>query len=283
MLRTVEYDALFVWLYSLYRSDNQQGICCTLFRNESKHLSSTLIAEAEVLAACRWPRPAVARACSIDVWSTFFSSASRRAAHGPVLSAPGLDSLHPVPRFVPGRAARYATSRARNRRPDGGHPASPPGCGPFSLPVAPECTTVITIHRSTFAEAAILHAGHRSEVAALSPAKRYGARAGLAGPLPVARHHLQGAAGAAGAAAGLRGGGAGGHLVDFGPPPRDDSDRVHPELAEPQARTPRADRCPAACRAVPSPARTATAGAAPPASSTARSGPPGRADRRRRR
>ena len=88
--------------------------------------------------------------------STFFSSASRRAGPGPVLSAPGLDSLHPVPRFVPGRAARHATSRTRNRRPYGGHPASPAGCGPLSRPVAPECATVITIHRSTFAEAAIL-------------------------------------------------------------------------------------------------------------------------------
>lgn len=54
-LLTSNSDALFCWLKQQVRRDNQQGICCAVFRNESNHLSSELIVEATQLAWQRWP------------------------------------------------------------------------------------------------------------------------------------------------------------------------------------------------------------------------------------
>jgi len=50
-----DYKALFVWLHNtIPRRDKQVGINCTIFRNESKFLSSKLILEAELWAYERW-------------------------------------------------------------------------------------------------------------------------------------------------------------------------------------------------------------------------------------
>lgn len=47
-------DALWVW--RKYKTDDgQTGINCAVFRNESDILSSTLILDAELVAAKRWP------------------------------------------------------------------------------------------------------------------------------------------------------------------------------------------------------------------------------------
>lgn len=54
-LLTPAGDAAFIWRYSRYRRDGQQGAECSLFRNESPVLSSVLIAEACALAWLRWP------------------------------------------------------------------------------------------------------------------------------------------------------------------------------------------------------------------------------------
>jgi len=47
---------LFGWLWQLpeYRDDGESGYCCSIFRNESKRLSSEIILEAEHLAVERW-------------------------------------------------------------------------------------------------------------------------------------------------------------------------------------------------------------------------------------
>ncbi len=50
-----DYSALFVWKKEVYRQDGQAGVACSLFRNESKHLSSDLIREAVRLAEEKWP------------------------------------------------------------------------------------------------------------------------------------------------------------------------------------------------------------------------------------
>jgi hypothetical protein len=42
-----DHRALFVWRKEIYRLDEQVGVNCAVFRNESKILSSTLIIEAE--------------------------------------------------------------------------------------------------------------------------------------------------------------------------------------------------------------------------------------------
>jgi hypothetical protein len=47
--------ALFVWRKEKFRQDNQTGINCAVFRNESKVLSSVLIQQAEGIALDRWP------------------------------------------------------------------------------------------------------------------------------------------------------------------------------------------------------------------------------------
>lgn len=46
--------ALFVWR-KFKSSDNQKGVNCSIFRNESRILSSELIRQAEVIAWRRWP------------------------------------------------------------------------------------------------------------------------------------------------------------------------------------------------------------------------------------
>jgi len=55
-LLTVDCHALFIWLRNtLQRFDNQEGVNCTIFRNEGPVLSSALIQEAADLAWQRWP------------------------------------------------------------------------------------------------------------------------------------------------------------------------------------------------------------------------------------
>ena len=54
VLLTVNNDALFVWRKFIDDS-GQQGINCSVFRNEGKIESSTLIKEAVKLARRRWP------------------------------------------------------------------------------------------------------------------------------------------------------------------------------------------------------------------------------------
>lgn len=47
-------DALFVWRRFIDAS-GQQGVNCAVFRNESAHLSSSMILDAETWATDRWP------------------------------------------------------------------------------------------------------------------------------------------------------------------------------------------------------------------------------------
>jgi hypothetical protein len=54
VLVTPKADALFVWR-KFISLDNQEGVNCAVFRNESAQLSSFLILEAEKLAWQRWP------------------------------------------------------------------------------------------------------------------------------------------------------------------------------------------------------------------------------------
>ena len=55
-LLTLEADALFGWLKNrVERYDKQEGVNCTVFRNESRHLSSSLIEEADDIAWEKWP------------------------------------------------------------------------------------------------------------------------------------------------------------------------------------------------------------------------------------
>ena len=55
VLRTFSGDACFVWRLERYRRDDQQGINCAVFRNESLHRSSDLIRQADEIADCVWP------------------------------------------------------------------------------------------------------------------------------------------------------------------------------------------------------------------------------------
>ncbi len=55
VLVTLDYNALFVWRRAVYRRDGQTGVECSIFRNESGLLSSTMIKEAMKLAWKRWP------------------------------------------------------------------------------------------------------------------------------------------------------------------------------------------------------------------------------------
>jgi hypothetical protein len=55
VLLTPTCDALFVWVKnSVERKDKQEGVICTLFRNEGPTLSSRLIERADDLAWERW-------------------------------------------------------------------------------------------------------------------------------------------------------------------------------------------------------------------------------------
>lgn len=56
VLLTVGCDALFGWLKNrVERYDKQEGVVCTVFRNESSHRSSDLITEAMEIAWEKWP------------------------------------------------------------------------------------------------------------------------------------------------------------------------------------------------------------------------------------
>ena len=56
VLLTPACDALFAWYRATVdRADHQEGVACTVFRNESPVLSSVLIAEACERAWDRWP------------------------------------------------------------------------------------------------------------------------------------------------------------------------------------------------------------------------------------
>lgn len=54
VLLTFDCDALFVWRKFIDAS-GQTGVNCAVFRNESPHLASELILEAERIAWARWP------------------------------------------------------------------------------------------------------------------------------------------------------------------------------------------------------------------------------------
>ena len=56
VLMTVDSRALWAWSIEHHRSDGQEGINCTVFRNETDILSSDLIREADELADARWGR-----------------------------------------------------------------------------------------------------------------------------------------------------------------------------------------------------------------------------------
>lgn len=55
VLISPDKKALFVWRKNRYRQDGQEGVECTLFRNEGAHISSELIREAVKLARRKWP------------------------------------------------------------------------------------------------------------------------------------------------------------------------------------------------------------------------------------
>ncbi len=55
VLRTADGDAAFAWRYSRFRRDGQEGVECSLFRNESPTLSSVLIRQADAIADFVWP------------------------------------------------------------------------------------------------------------------------------------------------------------------------------------------------------------------------------------
>lgn len=54
VLRTWEGDAVFVWNKCI-NDNGQQGINCTIFRNESQYQSSELIRQADAIAFEAWP------------------------------------------------------------------------------------------------------------------------------------------------------------------------------------------------------------------------------------
>jgi len=53
VLRTERADAIFVWRRFIDDS-GQQGVNCAVFRNESEHLSSLLIRQADAIADAVW-------------------------------------------------------------------------------------------------------------------------------------------------------------------------------------------------------------------------------------
>lgn len=54
VLRTGDGDAMFVWRKFIDDS-GQRGVNCAIFRNESPHLSSELIRQADAVADFAWP------------------------------------------------------------------------------------------------------------------------------------------------------------------------------------------------------------------------------------
>jgi hypothetical protein len=56
VLRTASADAMFIWLQHIDDTiPKQEGIDCTCFRNESGHLSSELLRQADAIADFCWP------------------------------------------------------------------------------------------------------------------------------------------------------------------------------------------------------------------------------------
>lgn len=55
VLRTDAGDAVFVWRAAQFRADGQEGVECSLFRNESWHQSSELVRQADAIADHCWP------------------------------------------------------------------------------------------------------------------------------------------------------------------------------------------------------------------------------------
>jgi len=56
ILLTTFGDALFVWVKEQIRHDKQEGVNCSVFRNEGDTLSSELIREADEMAWQKWPQ-----------------------------------------------------------------------------------------------------------------------------------------------------------------------------------------------------------------------------------
>jgi len=58
-LRTEAGDACFIWkpvFHAIVRRDSgQRGVCCSFFRNESRHRASDLVAQADAIADYLWP------------------------------------------------------------------------------------------------------------------------------------------------------------------------------------------------------------------------------------
>lgn len=55
ILITEDQKALFIWRKEKFRMDDQAGVNCAVFRNESNVLSSMLIQQAVEIAMRRWP------------------------------------------------------------------------------------------------------------------------------------------------------------------------------------------------------------------------------------
>ena len=55
VLRTLAWDAMWVWRFSRYRQDGRKGVECSVFRNEGPCLASDLIREATAWGRERWP------------------------------------------------------------------------------------------------------------------------------------------------------------------------------------------------------------------------------------
>lgn len=54
ILITTDHKALFIWRKEKFRMDEQTGVNCAVFRNESNVLSSILIQQAVEIAMKRW-------------------------------------------------------------------------------------------------------------------------------------------------------------------------------------------------------------------------------------
>ena len=90
ILLSLDADALFVWRKEVFRLDKQEGVNCSVFRNEGRVLSSLLIREAMVLAWERWPDDRLFT--FVDAEKTGGGRSSRRGRGR--RSAPGQCFLH---------------------------------------------------------------------------------------------------------------------------------------------------------------------------------------------
>lgn len=54
VIRDAFGDVLFGWMFQEHRDDGQQGVNCSIFRNESRRKSSDIILECEELAVRKW-------------------------------------------------------------------------------------------------------------------------------------------------------------------------------------------------------------------------------------